>query len=117
MNAGIATDRAMPTVWVNSHRDKVQKLVNAFVKTLQYINSHSADEIASMMPSAYHAGDKAMYVKALAQSKTMFTADGFMPQSGPTTVLKVLQGFDKNVQGKDIELAKTYTNEFVAAVH
>jgi len=45
----------------------------------------------------------------------MFTADGLMPKSGPPTVLKVLQGFDKIVQGKTIDLSKTFTTEFVSA--
>ena len=105
----------MPAVWVSGHREDVQKLVNAFVKTLKYINSNTAEEIASKMPAEYYAGDKAMYVRALAQSKTMFTADGRMPASGPATVLKVLQGFDRAVQGKTIDLSKTFTTEFVAA--
>ncbi len=105
----------MPTVWVNSHREQVQKLVNAFVKTLKYINAHSAEDIAGKMPADYYAGNKAMYVQALSQSKTMFTADGRMPASGPPTVLKVLQGFNKAVQGKTIDLSKTFTTEFVAA--
>ena len=105
----------MPAVWVNGHREEVQKLVNAFVKTLKFINTHTAEEIASKMPVDYYAGNKPMYVRALAQSKTMFTADGRMPASGPPTVLKVLMGFDKAVQGKTIDLSKTFTPEFVAA--
>ena len=105
----------MPAVWVNGHREEVQKLVNAFVKTLKFINTHTAEEIASKMPVDYYAGNKAMYVRALAQSKTMFTADGRMPTSGPPTVLKVLKGFDKAVQGKTIDLSKTFTTEFVEA--
>lgn len=105
----------MPNAWVSSHREQVQKLANAFVKTLKYINTHSAEEIASKMPADYYAGDKAAYIQALAQSKTMFTADGRMPVSGPPTVLKVLQGFNKAVQGKTIDLSKTFTTEFVMA--
>jgi NitT/TauT family transport system substrate-binding protein len=105
----------MSMAWMNAHRAEVQKLANAFVKTLKYINTHSAEEIASKMPADYYAGDKASYVKALAASKAMFTADGIMPPSGPPTVLKVLQGFDKEVQGKTIDLAKTFTTEFAAA--
>jgi NitT/TauT family transport system substrate-binding protein len=38
-----------------------------------------------------------------------------MPASGPPTVLKVLSAFDKNVQGKHIDLSQTYTTEFVSA--
>ncbi|HEY9103044.1 ABC transporter substrate-binding protein [Chitinimonas sp.] len=106
----------MPTAWVNTHRTQVQKLANAFVKTLKFINTHSAADVAAKMPADFYAGDKAGYIAALAGSKTMFTADGRMPVSGPPTVLKVLQAFDKEVQGKTIDLTKTYTAEFVSAV-
>jgi NitT/TauT family transport system substrate-binding protein len=38
-----------------------------------------------------------------------------MPKDGPETVLKVLSSFDKTVQGKTIDLSKTYTTTFVDA--
>jgi NitT/TauT family transport system substrate-binding protein len=106
----------MPTVWVNAHHDQVQKLVNAFVKTMRFIHTHSAEEIASSMPADYYANSKPDYVNALAESKSMFTPDGRMPASGPPTVLKVLQGFDKEVAGKSIDLSRTFTTQFVDAV-
>jgi NitT/TauT family transport system substrate-binding protein len=105
----------MQTAWVNSHKQQVQKLANAFVKTLKYIQSHSAEDITSHLPADYYAGDKELYIKALANGKAMFTPDGRMPVSGPPTVLKVLSAFDKNVQGKSIDLSQTYTTEFVSA--
>ncbi|WP_394778656.1 ABC transporter substrate-binding protein [Undibacterium sp.] len=105
----------MPTAWVSTHKDQVQKLANAFVKTLQYIRSHTAKEIAEKMPADYYASNKQMYIDALESSKLMFTADGVMPPNGPATVLKVLNGFDKAVQGKNINLANTFTTEFVKA--
>ena len=43
----------------------------------------------------------------------MFTPDGVMPEGGPETVLKVLSTFKKELQGTQIDLAKTYTSEFV----
>ncbi len=52
-------------------------------------------------------------MKALADGKAMFTPDGVMPAGGPETVLAVLVGFSKNLQGKTIDLSKTYTTEFV----
>ncbi|MGO4815873.1 ABC transporter substrate-binding protein, partial [Cupriavidus sp. 2MCAB6] len=94
----------------------VQKLANAFVKTLRYINTHDAADIADKMPKDYYAGNKEAYVKALADGKAMFTLDGVMPQGGPETVLAVLSGFSKNIQGKQIDLSKTYTTEFVKNV-
>ncbi|WP_020070560.1 ABC transporter substrate-binding protein [Paraburkholderia caledonica] len=106
----------MATSWVDSHKDVAQKLANAFVKTLRYVDTHSAAEIADKMPKDFYLGDKDDYVKALAISKAMFTADGVMPADGPRTVYAVLSQFSKNVQGKNVDLYKTYTTEFVKSV-
>jgi NitT/TauT family transport system substrate-binding protein len=103
----------MQTDWVNSHKDAVQKLVNAFVKTLKWIHTHSAEEVAAQMPPDFYAGDKDLYVTAMKGSMDMFSPDGTMPADGPQTVLNVLTAFDTNVQGKQINLAATYTDEFV----
>jgi len=103
----------LQTAWVDAHKDTAQKLANAFVKTLKFISTHSAEEIADKMPKDYYVGDKDGYVKALADGKAMFTADGVMPEGGPETVLKVLSSFSKDLQGKQIDLSKTYTTEFV----
>lgn len=105
----------MQTSWVNSHKEQVQKIVTAFVKTLRYINTHSAAEIADKLPPEYFAGNKQLYIEALESGKQMFTPDGVMPADGPATVLKVLASFDKAVEGKSINLAGTYTTEFVKA--
>ena len=106
----------MQTEWVEQHHDEAQKLANAFVKTLRYIATHSAEEIAAQMPKDYYTGDKELYVHALATGKQMFTKDGVMPTDGPPTVLTVLSTFDKTVKGKTIDLSKTYTTSFVNAV-
>ena len=106
----------METAWVDAHKEEAQKLANAFVKTLRFINTHSAAEIAEKMPKDFYVGDKEGYVKALDAGKGMFTPDGVMPEDGPKTVLAVLSEFSKNVKGKQIDLSKTYTTEFVKNV-
>jgi len=108
-----ASSLYMQRAWVDSHKDQVQKLARAFVKTLHYMKTHSADEIAQKMPKDYYGNNRDLYVKALASSMPMFTADGKMPAGGPETVLKVLASFDPTVKGKHIELSRTYTNAFV----
>jgi NitT/TauT family transport system substrate-binding protein len=99
--------------WTASHRATVQKLANALVKTLHWIQSHSATQITAKMPPDYYQGvGKAQYVKALQAEKAIYSRDGMMPQGGPETVLKVLSSFDPSVKGHKIDLAKTYTTEF-----
>jgi NitT/TauT family transport system substrate-binding protein len=106
----------MQTAWVNRHRPEVQKLVNALVRALRYIQSHTASEIAAQVPPEFYVGDRATYVKALARSKPIFIPDGRMPASGPANVLRVLSRTEKSVQGKAIDLGSTYTLDFVNAV-
>jgi sulfonate transport system substrate-binding protein len=103
------------SAWAERNRPQVQRMVNALVSALGYIHSHSGEEIAAAMPPEYAAGDRALYVKAIAAAKPMFTRDGRMPDSGPATVLKVMAAIDRNVQFKNVDLAKTFTGEFVAA--
>jgi NitT/TauT family transport system substrate-binding protein len=106
----------MPTAWVEKNKDEVQKLANAFVKTLRFINTHTAAEITEKMPKEFYGDDKDGYIKGLEAGKRMFTADGVMPEDGPKTVLSVLQSFKKELQGKQIDLSKTFTTEFVKNV-
>jgi NitT/TauT family transport system substrate-binding protein len=104
--------------WVSKNAATVQKLANAMVKTLGWIDSHSAAEIAAKMPADFKGDDTALYAKAVGDTKPMFTSDGVMPADGPATVLKVLGTFNPSVKGKEssIDLSKTFTTTFVDAV-
>ena len=103
----------MKNDYVSSHKAVVQKLVNAYVMTLRWIHTHTAEQIADMMPADYYAGNKALYVKALQNQLAIFSPDGAMPSGGPQSVLTVAQETDNTVQGKQINLNATYTNDFV----
>lgn len=65
---GEGTRRALGEVWparclylapayIKAHPDRVQRLVNVFVRTMRYINSHTAEEIIAKMPAGYFAPD------------------------------------------------------------
>jgi NitT/TauT family transport system substrate-binding protein len=103
----------MQTDWVNGHKETVQKLVDAFVKTLKWMSTHSASEIAAKMPADYSQGNKNLYAQAIKSTLPMFTKDGVMPADGPATVEKVLKAFNPNIQNAKVDLSKTYTTEFV----
>ena len=59
------------SAWADSHKDQATKLAHAFAKTMQFIHTHSADEIAAKMPADYQK-DKALYVSALKASLPMY---------------------------------------------
>ena len=100
--------------YVKANPAVVQKVVNAFVKTMKWIDTHEAADIAAKMPADYAGPDMALYVKSIKDSSPMFTADGVMPAGGPQTVLDVLGTFSEIVKSKkdSIDLNKTYTTEF-----
>ena len=103
-------------LWLDSHMDEATKLVRAFVKTLKYINTHSAAQIAEKMPKDYYGNNKSTYIQALQNSLPMYSPDGRMPAGGAETVLAVQSSCNPNLKGKSINLSKTYTNALVDAV-
>ena len=111
-----ATSLYMTTAYVNAHKDTVQKLVNAYVASLKWIQAHNGTQIADVMPADYYAGvGKATYAAALDSEKGIFNPNGIMPPDGPKTCLAVQDAFNDAVKGKTIDLTKTYTDEFVNA--
>ncbi|QLE74339.1 transporter substrate-binding domain-containing protein [Streptomyces rectiverticillatus] len=108
-----ASSLYMNTSWVNSHKDVVQKLANAFVKTLGWMSEHTPEEIAAKMPEDYAKGGKDLYIEAIKNTLPMFTKDGVMPEDGPKTVHQVLKSFNPAIKGAKVDLEKTYTTEFV----
>jgi NitT/TauT family transport system substrate-binding protein len=104
--------------WVASHQAVVQKVVDALVATMHWINTHTAAQIADAMPPQFVSNGlttKADYIAALAQDKGQFLPDGMMPAGGPQTVLAVdkLAG---NVTGS-VDLATTYTNSYAVTAN
>jgi len=103
----------MKNDYVAAHKDVVQKVVNAYVKTLKWIHTHSAEEIAAKMPADYYAGNKDLYITALKSQLSIFSPDGKMPDGGPQSVLNIEQQTNQDVKGKQIDLTTTFTNDFV----
>ncbi|MEX3899915.1 hypothetical protein [Paraburkholderia sp. BR10954] len=91
-------------------------MAHAIARTMEYIHTHSPEEIADKIPKDYYGGDKPLYVQALKSTMAMYTPDGKMPAGGPENVLKVLSTINPAIKGKRIDLGHTYTNEFVAAL-
>ena len=96
---------------VKSNPEIARHLATAFVRTLRYINTHSAEEIAALIPANVTGKDKVAYLKLLKQELPMFAGDGRMPVDGAEKEWRVLSDFNPKFRG--VVLEKTYTNEFV----
>jgi NitT/TauT family transport system substrate-binding protein len=101
------------TSWVNSHEDTVQKVVDALVATMHWINTHSAADIANALPSDFVQNStisKAQYISGLTTDKGQFLPDGVMPAGGPKTIYAMEKLIGTNVS--NVTLANTFTNDF-----
>jgi NitT/TauT family transport system substrate-binding protein len=101
------------TDWVNSHKDATQRVVDALVATMHWINTHSAADIANALPQTYVQNSlvsKADYVSALTQDKGQFLPDGIMPAGGPKTVLAMEKLIGSATSS--VDLGATFTNDF-----
>ncbi|TYB41805.1 ABC transporter substrate-binding protein [Actinomadura chibensis] len=106
----------MDCAYVESHAATVQKLANAFVRTLRWIKQHKPAEIAAKMPADYAGGDPKLYEKAVGDSISMFNGDGLMKPEAAENVLNVLAQFSPEVGEKkdEIDLSRTYTTRFAS---
>jgi NitT/TauT family transport system substrate-binding protein len=103
--------------WIAGHKNEVQGMTNAIVATLKWIHTHTPEEIADKMPPEMVGKDKSLYVAALKNTLPMYSETGRMDPKGAAAVLAVFSQSSPDVAKANIDLSKTYTNEFVDAAN
>ena len=101
----------MKTELVKAHPEIAQHLADAFVKTLRFINTHTPEEILTVIPVSVSGEDRAAYLKILKEQMPMFATDGRMPADGARKEWEVMAAFNPSFRSVAVE--QTYTNEFV----
>ena len=99
--------------WLARNGETARKLAKAVVRTLRWIDQHSAAEIADRMPAEYAAGDRDIYVQAIDRAKESYSKDGVMQADGAKAAYDVLAKFNPEVAKAKIDLARTYTNDYL----
>jgi NitT/TauT family transport system substrate-binding protein len=102
-----------PLDFVKKNPNTVQALTNATVRALKWMQEASPQQILAAVPEEYLLGNQAMYLFAYNNVKTAYSKDGYFSEAGAKTTLKALASFNPNVKPEAINLASTYTNEFV----
>ncbi len=104
--------------WVNSHKDAVQRVVNALVATMHWIDTHSATDIANALPPQFVQNStitKDQYIAGLATDKGQFLPDGIMPAGGPKTIYDMEKSIGVDVS--KVTVGNTFTNDFATAAN
>ncbi|WP_457630944.1 ABC transporter substrate-binding protein [Oceanithermus sp.] len=99
--------------FVEKNPETTQRLVNAIVRALQWMQGKSAEEVVAVMPKEYYQNDPELYTTIVRNSLGMFSENGLFPEEGPRTAYKVLTMFDEKLAAAKVDLSRTYTNAFV----
>jgi NitT/TauT family transport system substrate-binding protein len=99
--------------FIERNPNTTQRLVNAFMKALKWIESATPEQVADSVPPEYHLGDKALYLKAVANSKESYSRTGVVSPEGMASALHMLRTLDPELQGAKIDAAKTFDDRFV----
>lgn len=76
--------------YIEKNPETTQRIVNAIMKGLRYIDTHTPEECIHVVKDKYWAAaDREVLVTYLTQIKSAFSSDGITEESGYDTVVKV----------------------------
>lgn len=115
----------MAPKFIAAHPDTVQRLVNAFVRTMRFMNAHTADEIIAQLPANYFTPkERADAVRLLRATLSTFArGDYSIPPAAAQLTVEIMQSsrFDDSEEGRwrrdgenpRVVADELYTNVFV----
>ena len=92
----------------------VQAVVNAMIRALEWQHSHSAEDVAKLMPPEYLQGNRPAFVQAVNNMLDSYSPDGRVDLAAVTNLVQVL-GSDPKIKAANISVPDTYDPQFVEA--
>lgn len=108
-----STSLYIPKAYVDANPQVVQHLVNACLRALAYIDSHSAEQLLAVLPQNMAGKDRATFVRTLAEDKKMFETSGLTPEAGARQELAAMAALTPKY--RKVDFGQTYTDRFVRA--
>lgn len=101
-----------PAEFVRKNPGTVQALTNAIVRADKWIAQAGSTDVARAVPEAYLLGDRALYLFSFDKVREAISPDGVFSDAGAKATLAALAAFDPRVKLTEIDLTRTYTNDF-----
>ncbi|HEX8666194.1 MAG TPA: ABC transporter substrate-binding protein [Beijerinckiaceae bacterium] len=99
--------------FIEKNPNTTQRLVNAFMKALKWIETATPEQVADSVPPEYHLNDKPLYLKAVANSKESYSKTGVVSPQGMASILDMLKTLDPELQNATVDVSKTFDDRFV----
>ena len=91
----------------------MQRLVNAFVKSLKWLQTAKPEDIAATVPAEYHLGDKPLYISAIKATRETYSQTGEVTADGMKNALDLVAKTDASFNAAAIDLKKTFDGRFL----
>jgi NitT/TauT family transport system substrate-binding protein len=99
--------------FIEKNPNTVQALVNAFYKTLKWLEKATPEQVAATVPEDYFLGDKPLYISAVKANRAVYSITGVIPPAGMQSAADMLLAFDDELKSAKVDLAKTFDDRFV----
>jgi NitT/TauT family transport system substrate-binding protein len=98
--------------FIEKNPETTQRIVNACVKALNWLETATPDQVADIVPPEYHLGDRPVYLQAVAKLKESYSRTGIIAESGMKSMLEVLKTLDPELASATVDLNKTFSPQF-----
>lgn len=89
-----------------------QKLVNALMKSLKWLETAKPDDVAALVPEEYLLGDKALYIRAVKNSQESYSRTGIATPDAMKSMYDSLKLLDPELTNSNVDLTKTFIDGF-----
>ncbi len=103
--------------WLTTHASTAQHVARAVRNAMQWMTTHSAEDIRGAMPASMHMPDEEAELEGIRQAQHTLMPDGMMPADAPEHLRRYVAVFSDRVRASRIDLAKTYTNTYITNSH
>jgi NitT/TauT family transport system substrate-binding protein len=101
------------TSWIATHPEQCRRYATAMVLTLNWLQTHTAEEIMAQAREDYPGFDPVVFLDAIRHTMPGWTGSGAIDPKGAAAALEVLRQFLPEVAKATIDLDATYNNSFV----
>jgi NitT/TauT family transport system substrate-binding protein len=98
--------------WLSANPRVAQGMARAVKKAMQWMISHSAEEIRAQIPEDLRMMDVEADLEAIRVAQRNLSRNGVTPMGAPESARKFVAVSNERVRTAHIDLAKVYTNEF-----
>lgn len=100
--------------WLRKNHETATGFVRAVKKAMQWIRTHSPEEIRATIPEAPRMSDPEADLEAIRLLQHNLSPDGTVPPEAPEAVRKFLAVSDERFRNAHLDLSTIYTNEFAS---